>query len=106
MGKEYQRGNLKFTTDFKIKPRFRMYDLIAAPIYLYMNEKTYIIRVDSSYVTNTDMLITVWENETILVEKYYNKLDDVMEITGDLPEGHPIEYALYTLLDEYEIKFI
>jgi len=107
--KEYKNGDLEFSTDYQIKPAFRFHDLVGRPIYLYANQGNFTIRCEGSFVKDPDMTVGVWESkegiDKLLLEKRYNKIEHVIDIITDLPFDHPIEKALYVLLDEYNARF-
>ena len=112
MDNKFSRAGVK--TEYTFKPIMRIEDL--SNFTIQAENDFYDIKLEQGYKDNecteydrTKKKVIVWGyNKGIaypVLEKHYEKLADVSEIANDLPEFHPVQLAIWCLIDEHMARF-
>ena len=107
------RNNIKTDVDFI--PKVRIADL--QNFAVYTDQESFDVKIEQGYKDNecfeydhTKSKVVVWgykeDNPVLILEKQYNKLDEVYAIISDLPEFHPVTMAIWNMMDNYNTRFI
>jgi len=112
MDNKLSRDGIK--TEYTFKPIMRIEDL--SNFTIQAGNEFFDIHIEAAYSDQecwnsipTMKKVIVWGYDKGIaypvLEKQYEKLADVSEIANDLPEFHPVQLAIWFLIDEHMARF-